>query len=231
MNNGTETEQTFEDVNFEDHTSTGGGDWDTVPTSSYDLEIIGFKETKKTERKLQSDFAMKQKTNPDIRFEDIDQYQWEWQLQIIGGEDAGIILKDWTTRTFHENSRAGKIAAAAVGIDKYDVNVLRQYGGTRALMHKKVRCYVEEKEGTDGKMRNYLKVYSRIPEPRQRPTRTNTPTTPNQPVTSPQGRTQRTVEDVGNDVAASMRQANRQAVATGGPGNLDDYMDDDQVAF
>lgn len=164
--NRNDDEYADDDINFEEYTTTS--EFETVPTGAYVFEFIDFhKNKKKSERKMNSDLALAQRNDPTTTMADIDEYQWQFDFKIVGGEYDGITLVERVTRKLHENSNAGKIVAALLGVDKYDLSVARQFGSMRALFGKRLQAYIEETE-SNGKTYNNFSKFSKVPEPRKR---------------------------------------------------------------
>lgn len=164
MNDTLEKTDEFLDIDF--GKSGGDGDYETVPKGMYDLVIIDLSSRKKSEPKRRSDLALKQREKPTAVLEDIDEYQWIWTYRIEGGEYEGMTLTDKTTRSFGERSNAGKIAAAALGMKKYDKVLAMEHArlagvtGSKVLLGKRVTAFVTEDEDAQGRMWNNIKEYS-----------------------------------------------------------------------
>lgn len=177
MNEQLEKTEDFLDVDF-----GSAIEYETLPTGSYDLEITDLSIKEKSENKRRSDWQMKVKEKPETTLESIDAYQWVFTFRVIAGEYEGETLTERMTRSFHENSKAGKLAAAALGMPKYNVMQARQMAeqagvkGSALLMGKRVRAFVTDDEDTQGRHWNNIKEISIIPAPRPRPTRAPQPT-------------------------------------------------------
>lgn len=194
--NTTTDEKQFLDVDFEEY-SSAGGEWETVPTNWYDLVIEDMTPKEKTDAKLRADLALKQKDYPNTTLEEMDRYQWVWTLRIASGEFEGFAIICKTSRSFHEKSTAGKLAAAALGLAKWDKQAARQIAqaagksGTGVLMGRKLRASVTEDPDAQNRMWNNCKEFKPWEPPRtrgQRPQVTNaTPTVPQVTVAGLQG--------------------------------------------
>lgn len=171
MGTTTDKQDEFLDVDFGETAQTSG-DWETVPTGWYVVEIKDLGLAQKSEAKLRSDLALKQREHPETTLESIDKYQWVWTFTIVAGEYLGFDLTTRTTRTFHERSNAGKLAAAALGLQKYDPALARQQAqaagvnGSKLLMGKRVYASVTEDPDSQNRMWNNIKEYKVVPAAR-----------------------------------------------------------------
>lgn len=170
MNEQLEKTDEFLDVDFGENTT----DYTTVPKGLYDVLITNLAQREKSESKVRSDLAMRQKEHPQDTIDDIDKFQWIWTLEIVAGEYEGETIRHNTTRTFSDRSNAGKLAAAALGMKKYERALARQMAqaagvsGSKLLMGKKLTVFVTEDEDTQGRMWNNVKECSVWEAPRAR---------------------------------------------------------------
>jgi hypothetical protein len=163
-----------EDIELSDFGSNGGTqDWDTAPEDNYTLELIGWETVAKPPHKIESEAA---RNATEGKTKQIDPQQWQITFKIADSEWDGITIKTWVNRTFHENSTAGKIAAALAGLEKYDRSAMIDagYGSIKTLFGKRCKGDVVEKE-KDGITRNYINGFKRLPPVRARGQRATAP--------------------------------------------------------
>lgn len=134
------------------------GEFEVIPTGAYTAELAGFRVVDVPDWKLESKRQMHPDKEPDPR-------QWEWKFIILDGEYAGCDIIDYTTRSWHENARAHKHAAALLGKSKLDGS---EGMSTKKLIGMKCQVVIVVKDGRNGE-RSYVDKCLPIPVRKPRP--------------------------------------------------------------
>lgn len=143
-------ENTVEDLNIE--VPVSGADFEAIPEGVYPARLVGFRTVDKPDWKLKGE-------------ENEDKEQWVWRFEITGGgEYAGVVLQDYTNRSWHPKSKAHKHAAALFGVPELTPDVAVSTG---QLAGRACQLWVIEKD-IKGTMRNFIDKVTPAPKPRQR---------------------------------------------------------------
>lgn len=135
----------------------------TIPAGVYTAALVGFKTVDKPAWKVAQQRAQAEKQDQEI-----DNQQWRWVFRVTEGDYAGTELQDFTNRSWHENAKAHKHAAALLGVPTLTPGVALS---TRALAGKLCQVWVNEVESKKeaGQFRNYVDKCVAMPTPRMRP--------------------------------------------------------------
>jgi hypothetical protein len=139
-----------------------GGDYEVIPEGVYPARLIGLKVVDKPEWKLKGE-------------EGEDKQQFAWRFEVTQGDCAGVVLTDYTNRSWHPKANAHKHAAALLGVPEITPEVAVS---TKALAGRPCQLWVIEKE-IKGAQRNFIDKVTPAPKPRMKPQQTaGRPTVP-----------------------------------------------------
>lgn len=132
--NSDQVQEDFEDTPFAEEI----GD-PPYETNVYPGRLVGFKRGPKPDWKQKKERERNiAEGKPD---KEVDPEQWCWKFQFFDCDYEGQCIEDFTSRTFHVNSTAGKHAAALLGMEAYQ----EPEGGTAILAGKPALIHVTAK--------------------------------------------------------------------------------------